>query len=132
MRISDCSSDVCSSDLLVIHSVLTGGQAQGDTMDGLASLLEHFPNVPVVVWLNEFFGRVERDGRKFEDSKLFRDHQEQIHALIRIPELRKETFGADVDQMLRQKINFAAVKEIGRASGRERVCQYVEIWVVAV
>src|SRR3546814_8882094 len=90
MRISDCSSDVCSSDLLVIHSVLTGGQAQGDTMDGLASLLEHFPNVPVVVWLNEFFGRVERDGRKFEDSKLFRDHQEQIHALIRIPELRKE------------------------------------------
>src|SRR3546814_587662 len=76
---------------LVIHSVLTGGQAQGDTMDGLASLLEHFPNVPVVVWLNEFFGRVERDGRKFEDSKLFRDHQDQIH-------------------------------EIGRASCREGVC----------
>lgn len=96
---------------LMIHSVLTGGQAQSDTMDGLASLLENFPSVPVVVWLNEYFGRVERDGKKFEDSKLFREHQEQIHALIRIPEVRKETFGADMDQMLRQKLTFAAVKE---------------------
>ena len=59
-------------------------------MDGLASLLEHFSSVPVVVWLNEFFCRVERDGRKFEKSKLFRDNQEQIQALIRIPEVRKE------------------------------------------
>lgn len=96
---------------LVIHSVLTGGQAQGDTMDGLASLLKHFPEIPVVVWLNEYFGRVERDGRKFEDSKLFKDHQEQIHALIRIPEVRKETFGADMDQMLRRKLTFTDVKE---------------------
>lgn len=96
---------------LVIHSVLTGGQAQTDTMDGLASLLTHFPELPVVVWLNEYFGRVERDGRKFEDSKLFKDHQEQIKALIRIPEVRKETFGADVDQMLRQKLTFGEIKE---------------------
>jgi hypothetical protein len=96
---------------LTIHSVLTGGQAQADTMDGLASLLEHFSSVPVVVWLNEFFGRIERDGRKFEESKLFRDNQEQILALIRIPEVRKETFGADMDQMLRQKLTFKEVKE---------------------
>ncbi|MBS4047938.1 MAG: conjugal transfer protein TraL [Alphaproteobacteria bacterium] len=96
---------------LVIHSVLTGGQAQADTMDGLASLLDHFKSAPVVVWLNEFFGRVERDGKKFEDSKLFRDNQEQIQALIRIPEVRKETFGADMDQMLRQKLTFKEVKE---------------------
>lgn len=96
---------------LTIHCVLTGGQAQSDTMDGLASLLGHFPEVPVVVWLNEFFGRIEREGRRFEDSKLFKDNQAQIHALIRIPEVRKETFGADMDQMLRQKLTFTAVKD---------------------
>lgn len=96
---------------MVLHSVLTGGQAQQDTMDGLDSVLSNFPTVPVVVWLNEFFGRVERDGRKFEDSRLFKENKDKIHALIRIPEVRKETFGADLDQMLRQKVPFSAVRE---------------------
>ncbi|WP_341702079.1 conjugal transfer protein TraL [Ferrovibrio sp.] len=96
---------------LVLHSVLTGGQALGDTMDGLASLLKLFPNIPVVVWLNEFFGRVERDGKAFEDSRLYKDNRDKIQALLRIPEVRKETFGTDLDQMLRQKLTFSAIRE---------------------
>lgn len=94
---------------LTIHSVLTGGQALGDTMVGLGNLLKSF-DVPIVVWLNEYFGKVERDGAAFEDSKLFKQYATQILALVRIAAVRKETFGYDLDKILRDKKTFAAAK----------------------
>ena len=90
-----------------LHSVLTGGQALDDTVVGLKNLLAHFPLSPVVVWLNEYFGRTERNGVAFADSKLAKAHREQLGALIRIPALRRETFGADVDELLRAKRTYA-------------------------
>lgn len=95
---------------LTIHSVLTGGQALGDTMVGLGNLLKGF-DVPVVVWLNEYFGKVERDGAAFEDSKLFKQYASQILALVRIAAVRKETFGYDLDMILRDKKTFAAAQD---------------------
>lgn len=92
---------------LTLHSVLTGGQAMGDTLMGLNSLLRGFPGTPVVVWLNEYFGRLERNGKGFEDSDLFRKNIEQFRAVIRIAARRKETFGADLEAILRDKRTFA-------------------------
>ena len=42
----------------------------------------------------------------FESSKLYKDNQDRIHALIRLPEVRKETFGHDIDQMMRARLTF--------------------------
>lgn len=111
---------------LTIHSVLTGGQALGDTMVGLGNLLKSF-DVPVVVWMNEYFGKVERDGAAFEDSKLFKQHASQILALVRIAAVRKETFGHDLDQILRDKKTFAEAKDDSSLSimARQRL---VMIW----
>lgn len=93
---------------LVLHSVVTGGQAQSDTMVGLKNLLNHFTSVSTVVWLNEYFGKPEKNGMTFDQSRLFLEHKDQIHALVHIPEVRKETFGADLEQMLREKQTFSA------------------------
>ena len=76
-------------------------------MVGLGNLLKHFPELPAVVWLNEFFGKVEKNGTPFDHSALFEQHQGQIQALIHIWAVRKETFGADLDQMLSAKQIFA-------------------------
>ena len=46
------------------HSVVTGGQAIVDTVDGLAELADGFPESPVIVWLNPFFGEISMDGPK--------------------------------------------------------------------
>lgn len=92
---------------VTLHSVLTGGQAVGDTMSGLASLLRHFTGVAVVVWLNEYFGKPQWNGVPFEKSKLYDEHADQIHALIRLPVLRRETFGHDLEQVLKAKKTFA-------------------------
>lgn len=91
---------------ITFHTVLTGGQALGDTTSGLSNLFEHFKDVPVCVWINEYFGKPEKNGKSFEQSNLFKNNQDQIHGLIRIGEVRKETFGADMDHMLRNKLSF--------------------------
>ncbi len=92
---------------LILHSVLTGGQAMADTVAGLTSLLKSFEGIPVVVWLNEFFGKLERNGKGFEDSELFKKNTDQFRAVIRIAARRKETFGTDLDYVLRNKMAFA-------------------------
>ena len=88
------------------HSVLTGGQALDDTVNGFAALLDAFADVPVVVWLNEHFGKVEKAGKAFEETKLFGANKERVHALIRMAAVRPQTFGADLEAMLKSRLVF--------------------------
>ncbi len=49
---------------VVIHTVITGGQAIRDTLAGFDSLAEQLPEgTKLVVWLNEFFGDIEAEGK---------------------------------------------------------------------
>ncbi len=93
------------------HTVLTGGQGMGDTVTGLGNLFRNFRDVPTCIWINEYFGKAEVDGTGFEQSALYEAHKRQIHGLVKITEVRKETFGYDMDQMLRRKLSFAEVRQ---------------------
>ena len=111
-----------------LHSVITGGQAITDTMTGLAQTLTYVPDVPVVVWINEYFGRVERslpNGKKesFEGSALYKNNKERIISLVTLPEVRKETFGHDIEQMMQQHLSFeeACVSESFTLMSRQRL-----------
>jgi len=88
------------------HTILTGGQALGDTVMGLEGLFAAFPDVPVVIWLNEYFGRVERDGKSFQETRLYRDNKARVHALVTMGAVRKETFGVDIETMLKAHLTF--------------------------
>lgn len=101
---------------VTLHSVITGGQALNDTLTGLGQILGYMPDFPVVVWLNEFFGRIERrtadgDVQGFEQSGLYKKNKNRIQSMIRLPEVRKETFGHDVEAMLRARLTFEEVAE---------------------
>lgn len=96
---------------LRLHCVVTGGQALEDTVIGLQYLLKHFPNTTLVVWVNEFFGKVERDGKTFEQFEVYRKNGERIHALIRLPQVRRETYGADIEAMLKRRLTFDEATE---------------------
>lgn len=94
----------------VVHSVITGGQAMGDTLAGLSSTLTATTaENPVVVWVNEFFGDVVYEGAGFEDMAVYQDNREKIAAIIRIPRQSSSTFGKDVQLMLEKKLTFADV-----------------------
>src|SRR3546814_14181691 len=123
MRISDWSSDVCSSDLYIQRDGVTRdgerGQlysAENDRADGKA-----------------FIERQVNDRHQFrfivspEDGEQYDDLKPLTRRMI-----------AQMEQDLGTKPDWVAVDhfntcpQIGRASCRERVCQYVYISVIAV
>jgi hypothetical protein len=89
-----------------IHTVLTGGQAMDDTVNGLIALLNSQP-AEVVVWENEFFGEVERDGKRFVDLKLYETNKARIKGIINIKRRNPSTFGKDIELMVSKKMTFA-------------------------
>src|SRR3546814_13739590 len=95
MRISDCSSDVCSSDLL------------------------RFDRAPRIFQVNWF--RKGTDGRFLWPG--FGENSRVIDWIIR----RVDGQAGAVEN---QNGRIPSVEElkIGRASGRERGCQYVVVW----
>lgn len=88
------------------HSVITGGQALPDTMNGIEALFVNFPGVPVMVWLNEYFGELRMNDKSVTQTRLFITHKQNVHAMITIPKVRKETFGYDIEQMLKGHLTF--------------------------
>ncbi len=92
---------------LIVHTVVTGGQALLDTLTGLTQLIRQFPaDVPFVVWLNPYWGPIELDGKSFEQMKAYREHKDRISAIIQLPDLKKETFGRDLSDMLQAHLTF--------------------------
>ncbi len=88
-----------------MHTVVTGGPGILDTMNGLQALTVNFPDVPIVVWLNEYFGKTEMNGVSVEDSKVIQN-AENIHAFVRIKEWQRETFGHNFNRMLKERMTF--------------------------
>jgi hypothetical protein len=96
-----------------VHSVLVGGQAQSDTYDGLADLLGKVDkSSKVVIWENEFWGKVEFDGISITGSKLYKEAEKsgKIAGVVKIIDRNQsDTFVGDIKQMTRSSMTLAEV-----------------------
>ena len=92
---------------LVVHTVITGGQALLDTVSGFAQLAKQFPaECLFVVWLNPYWGPIEDEGKGFEQMKAYTANKARVSAIIQIPALKDETYGRDFAEMLRARLTF--------------------------
>lgn len=95
---------------VVIHTVVTGGQALKDTLTGFSELVEQMPaQTQIVVWLNEFFGDIKAEGKEFEEMQVYQNNKDRVHGIITIPRQTSSTFGKDVQVMLDEKMTFDEV-----------------------
>ncbi len=92
---------------LYVHTVVTGGQALADTLKGFKSLAESTEDRNIVVWINEYFGRVERDGKQFGDMAVYRENESKVCGSIAIPRRNQDTFGRDLEDMIARKLTFS-------------------------
>ena len=99
---------------LVIHTVITGGQALADTLAGFESLAGSCESRSLIVWVNEFFGPVEYEGTKFSQMPVFLEHKDKVAGIVLIPRFSPDTFGRDLEDMIARKLTFG---EIAWASG---------------
>lgn len=92
---------------LIIHTVITGGQALLDTVSGFSQLVSQFPiEAQFIVWLNPYWGPIEHEGKGFEELKAYTANKERVSAIIQIPVLKKETYGRDLAEMLQARLTF--------------------------
>lgn len=92
---------------LIVHTVVTGGQALVDTVSGFVQLVSQFPSeCRFVVWLNPFWGAIEYEGKVFEKMKAYSEHKAKVSAIVKIPTLKEETYGRDFSDMLQQRLTF--------------------------
>ena len=93
---------------LVVHTVITGGQALLDTVSGFAQLANQFPDECLfIVWLNPYWGAIEHEGKRFEQMKSYQNKRDRVSAIIQIPALKEETYGRDFAEMLQARLTFA-------------------------
>lgn len=93
-----------------IHTVITGGQALRDTLDGLDSIFEKVSNDNVYVWLNHYFGVINIEGKSFVETAYYNKHKSQIKGLLNIEQKNADTFGIDIRNMLEQNLTFNEVQ----------------------
>lgn len=114
-----------------IHSVLVSGQAQSDTYDGLASLLDNVGEfAKVVIWENEFWGKVEFDGLPITSSKLYKeaDKAGKIAGIVKIVNRNSDSFTGDIKEMTRLNLTLDEVKNSKAFQfwAKKRVSDFVE------
>lgn len=110
---------------IFFHTVITGGQAIGDTVLGLRSLALGFPNSPIIVWLNPYFGEIRMDDRSFEEFKVYQEFNAQFHAIITIPQGNKATLGKDLEMLFAKRQSFAtAINSSQSIVMRSRLSRY--------
>jgi len=89
-----------------VHSVVTGGQAMSDTLNGLERLAQTTSEKNVIVWLNEYFGEVCKDGKTFEDFEVAEEYAAKLVGTVVIRDRNPHTYGDDVRQMLERRLTF--------------------------
>lgn len=92
---------------LYTNTIITGGDAMEDTVQGFASVISQFPDTSqMVVWLNPYFGDISHNGKSFEDFPIYKSKKSKVCALVSLPELQPETFGFDLSRMLKDRLTF--------------------------
>ncbi|GAB3552116.1 hypothetical protein GCM10027343_37240 [Noviherbaspirillum agri] len=94
---------------VIIHSVLTGGQGLNDTLIGLNALLRT-QEAAIVVWENEFFGKVLKNDKTFVESELFQKYKSRILGVVKVEKRTADTFGKDMELLISNNLTFEQAK----------------------
>jgi hypothetical protein len=97
---------------LFVHTVITGGQALLDTLYGFKSLVDSTSDQNIIVWLNEYFGRIERDGKGFEEMGAYKDSADKLFGSVHLTRRNQDTFGRDLEEVISRKLTLEeAIKD---------------------
>jgi hypothetical protein len=90
---------------VVVHTPLVGGQAMDETIRGLQTILKFF-STPVMIWINEHFGPVQKDGVSFKETSFYKEAKTRFFGVVILRELTADTSGEDVRNMTRKYLTF--------------------------
>lgn len=97
---------------IFIHVVIAGGEGLSHTLAGLNMICEKFnqDKVQIVVWINNFLGKVETQDKKITDYPEYKNNESKILAVVRIPTYKGDLFKKDLSDMLTNNKTFEEMK----------------------
>jgi CobQ/CobB/MinD/ParA nucleotide binding domain len=106
-----------------VHCVVCGGDMLNDTLMGFETLAKSAPDRNIVLWLNEYFGEISRDGKTFEEMTVFKQNRDKVLGSVAIPQRSPDTFGMTVKRMREKKLTFdeAIQSEAFRLADKSRL-----------
>ncbi len=94
--------------IIIMHVPVMSGADMFPTLNTLNELVRSTPSaVKVAVWINQKNGRVEYNGKTFEESETYEELKHRIAAICYIP-LWRPDMQANVAAMLEEAITFKA------------------------
>jgi len=95
---------------VTFHVIIVGGDNLTGTVDGFKQIVTQFaPEARIIVWLNPFFGTIERGGKSFEDFGVYRENKTHVSAVLYYPDFPKDTFGKSFALLQKDRLTFAEV-----------------------
>lgn len=93
---------------MIIHCPINFGQSEEETIKCLVGITANYPNTPIVVWENEFFGTSAND---FRDTVLYKKTN-NIIGTIKIRKMNTDTEERDFSNMLKQSLTFDQINSV--------------------
>ncbi len=89
-----------------VHIPIGGGEMLNDSLLGFRTLADTAAEKSLVVWINEFFGPVARDGKTFDQMQVYIENREKVLTSVGIPRRSPDTFGISIQLMREAKLMF--------------------------
>jgi MinD-like ATPase involved in chromosome partitioning or flagellar assembly len=96
---------------LVIHTVIVGGPEMADVLAGLKEIISKIEGRQVVVWLNPIRGKIERNGKTFQESEVYKLAKDKILALVPMSDADEATLN-DLHRMAQDKHTLLTVDSV--------------------
>lgn len=107
---------------IIIHTIITGGQGMADTVNGLQSLITNTPETAkIVVWLNNHFGEIIYNGRKFTELPIYEKNCDRLFAIVPLEFKQSQLFQDDLSFMATNKYTFNQAIEKSRLMSGTRL-----------
>ena len=91
---------------VALHTIVSGGGAFDATVSCVDKLFEVFPNQKIIIWKNEYSGPAEKNGKAFEELKIFKDNQSRVYALPTLQQRTGSSFNHDIQTMIKKRLTF--------------------------
>ncbi|EHD7213976.1 conjugal transfer protein TraL [Escherichia coli] len=84
-----------------IHTVIVGGQAQADTIEGFESIVKLVKGtkVKIIVWINEFQGIPALSGKHIADTNFFQKNEDVLSGAVVIKDRKSDAYDSDVNKL---------------------------------
>ncbi len=99
---------------VTFHVVIVGGDNLVGSLGGFQYITKNFKNdAMILVWLNPFFGPVQKDGKTFDQFSIVLENPP--FAQINYPDFPKDMFGKSFARLQKDRLTFAEVCDAERA-----------------